>query len=138
MRNLIIDSKTYLIRIITTYYMLFNITRAEKTNIRFLSPRLSRITATYLLVFLLLYYFLNIYYSNRKQISPDLFENSSVRYTNVRLSSVLRKESLRVLRESLTINPYRHLIKYIIKTRITSKYSFDSDSRSNSDLIKDL
>jgi hypothetical protein len=138
MRNLIIDSKTHLIHIVTTYYKSFNITRAEKTNVRFLSPRLSRITATYLLVFLPLYHFLNIYHSNRKQISPDLFKNSGVRYTNVRLSSILRKESLRVLRESLTINLYRHLIKYIIKTRIINKYSFNSNSGSDSDLIKDL
>jgi hypothetical protein len=137
-RNLVIDSRTYLIRIVTTYHKSFNITRAEKTNVRFLSPRLSRITATYLLVFLPLYHFLNIYHSDQKQISPDLFENNSVRYTNVQLSSILYKESLRVLSESLTINPYRHLIKYIIKTRIINKYSLDSDSGSDSDLIEDL
>jgi hypothetical protein len=64
MRNLVIDLRTHLICIITTYHKSFNITRAKKTNVRFLSPRLSRITATYLLVFLPLYYFLNIYYSD--------------------------------------------------------------------------
>ena len=89
MRNLIINSKTHLIYIVTTYYKSFNITRAKKTNVQFLSLWLSQITITYLLVFLLLYHFLNIYYLNQKQISPDLFENSGVCYTNVQLSSIL-------------------------------------------------
>ena len=86
-------------------------------------------------MFLSLYYFLNIYYTNSKQISPDLFENKSVRYINARLFSVLYRKSLKVLKESLTINLYRYLIKYIIKTRIINKYDDSSDSE---DLIENI
>jgi hypothetical protein len=61
-QNIIIDLKTNLVRLVTTYYKSYNIMRAKKTNIRFLCPRLSRILITYLLVFLPLYHFVNIYY----------------------------------------------------------------------------
>lgn len=134
-RNIVIDPKTHLIRLVTTYYKSFNITRAEKANIRFLCPRLSRILTTYLLVFIPLYHFVNVSYLDRKQLSPDLFENRGARYTSMRLSTVLRRESLRLLGESLTINPYRHLIKYIIKTRIAGSYDSSSEGE---DLIEDV
>ena len=133
-RNILIDSKTNLIRLATTYYKSYNITQAEKTNIRFLCPRLSRVLKTYLLVFIPLYHFLNIYHSNRKEISADLFENKGVRFTVARLTTLLGRESLRSLKERITINPYRHLIKYIIKTRINNLYESDSEE----DLIEDI
>jgi hypothetical protein len=73
---------------------------------------------------------------NRKQISADLFKNSGVRYTSARLTTVLGRESLSGLGERLTINLYRHLIKYLIKTRINATY--DSDSEGEDDLIEDI
>ena len=42
-RNIVVDTKTNLIRLVTTYYKSYNITEAEKTNIRFLCPRLGRV-----------------------------------------------------------------------------------------------
>jgi hypothetical protein len=125
-RNIVVDPKSNLIRLATTYYKSFNITRAEKTNIRFLCPRLGDILKTYLLVFIPLYHFLNVSYFDQKQISADLFENKGTRYTSVRLSTVLGRESLAYLGQTLTINPYRHLINYVIKTRIRNDYQTNS------------
>jgi hypothetical protein len=77
-QNIIIDLKTNLVCLVTTYYKSYNIIRAKKTNIRFLCPRLSRVVITYLLVFLPLYHFVNIYYLDQKRILADLFKNKGV------------------------------------------------------------
>jgi hypothetical protein len=49
--------------------------------------------------------------------------------------TILGRESLKTLGERLIINLYRHLIKYIIKTRINQGYKSDLEEE---DLIKDI
>ena len=127
------------IKINTTYNKSFNINRINKTNIRFLNNKLSKILKIYLIFFIPLYNFININYFNIKEISPKLFENKGQLFTISTLSNLLNLETLKYLGESISINPYRHLIKYIIKERLLIDNNKDYfNSSSSEDLIEDI
>jgi hypothetical protein len=133
-RNIFIEpSNPSLIRLTTNYYKSYNITRINKTNFKFLCPKLSYILKTYLLVFIPLYNYINIEFYKTNIISSYLFENKGIKYTSIRLSSILKTITLKGLSKEITINPYRHLIIYIIKNRINLDYNLDS-----SNLIEDI
>jgi len=133
-RNIFIEpSNSNLIRLTTNYYKSYNITRINKTNFKFLCPKLSNILKIYLLIFIPLYNYINIEFYKTNIISSYLFENKGIKYTSIRLSSILKTITLKGLGEEISINPYRHLIIYIIKNRINLNYNSDS-----SDLIEDI
>lgn len=137
LRNILIEpSRPEFIKINTTYNKSFNINRINKTNMRFLNIRLSRILKAYLIFFLPLYHFININYFKITKISPKLFESKGQLFTVDYLSNLLGLETLKYLGETITINPYRHLIKYIIKERLLIN-NYNSNS-SSEDLIEDI
>ena len=136
-RNIVIEPKNGWIRINTTYHKSYNITRLDSNNIRFLSPRLSNILKLYLLIVIPFYKFIAIEYLNLKEISSFLLEENNTRFTSSRLSNILSKESNSFLLNSLTLNPYRHLITYIIKNRLDLDYNSSSNSE-NENLIEDI
>lgn len=135
LRNVLIDNKTNLVKIRTTYHKSMNITRQSNNTIRFLSPKLSNILKAYIIFFIPLYKFINIEHYKAKEISPYIFENKGRVYTSERLSSILLKESSKYLDEGLTILDYRHVIIYIIKNAILLDYTSNSE---NEDLIEDI
>jgi hypothetical protein len=133
-RNIFIKlSNSNLIKLITNYYKSYNITRINKTNFKFLYIKLSYILKTYLLIFILLYNYINIKFYKTNIISSYLFENKGIKYNSIRLSSILKTITLKELSKEIIINPYKHLIIYIIKNRINLNYNLD-----NSDLIEDI
>ena len=136
-RNIVIEPKNGWIRINTTYHKSYNITRLDSNNIRFLSPRLSNILKLYLLIVIPFYKFIAIEYLDLKEISGFLLEENNTRFTSSRLSNILSKESNSFLLNSLTLNPYRHLITYIIKNRLDLDYNSSSNSE-NENLIEDI
>ena len=103
---------------------------------RFLNIRLSRILKAYLIFFLPLYYFININYFKITKISPKLFKSKGQLFTIDYLSNLLGLETLKYLGETITINPYKHLIKYIIKERLLIN-NYNSNS-SSEDLIENI
>lgn len=134
-RNILIESrKPEFIKINTTYNKSYNINRINKTNIRFLNIRLSQILKLYLILFIPLYNFINFNYFKINKVSSYLFENKGSLFTIPTLSNLLGLETLKYLGETITINPYRHLIKYIIKERLLLDYNSDSDNN----LIEDI
>jgi hypothetical protein len=133
-RNIFIKpSNSNLIRLTTNYYKSYNITYINKTNFKFLCPKLSSILKTYLLIFILLYNFINIKFYKINIISSYLFKNKRIKYTNIRLSSILKTITLKELGKEISINPYKYLIIYIIKNYINLNYNLNS-----SNLIKDI
>jgi len=136
-RNIVIEPKNGWIRINTTYHKAYNITRLDSNNIRFLSSKLSNILKLYLLIVIPFYKFIAIEYLNLEEISGFLLEENNTRFTSSRLSNILSKESNSFLLNSLTLNPYRHLITYIIKNRINLDYSSSSNSEDEN-LIEDI
>jgi hypothetical protein len=94
---------------------------------------LSYILKTYLLVFILLYNYINIEFYKTNIISSYLFENKGIKYNSIRLNSILKIITLKGLSKEITINPYKYLIIYIIKNRINLDYNLN-----NSNLIKDI
>ena len=137
LRNIVIEPKNGWIRINTTYHKSYNITRLDSNNIRFLSPRLSNILKLYLLIVIPFYKFIAIEYLNLEEISGFLLEENNTRFTSSRLSNILSKESNSFLLNSLTLNPYRHLITYIIKNRLDLDYNSSSNSEDEN-LIEDI
>ena len=136
LRNIVIDPGTKLIRIETNYSKTYNLTRLDTNNIRYLSYKLSSILKTYLLVFLPFYNYLSLEYLGIEEPSSYLFTDKETRYTSSRLSSILKEESLKYLGEGLTLNPYRHLIIYIIKKRLLINYKDSGSEKEN--LIEDI
>jgi hypothetical protein len=133
-RNIFIEpSNSNLIRLTTNYYKSYNITRINKTNFKFLCLKLSNILKIYLLIFIPLYNYINIEFYKTNIISSYLFENKGIKYTSIRLSSILKTITLKGLGEEISINPYRHLIIYIIKNHINLNYNLNS-----SNLIEDI
>ena len=117
-RNIVIKPRKEWIRINTTQYKAYNTTRVGATNTRFLGPKLSNIIKLYLLVVILFYRFLAIKELNYKQFTSYLLEDKNTRFTRDLISNLLAKETLAYLRESLSLNPYRQLINYIIKYKM--------------------
>lgn len=133
-RNLYIDNSSGLFRIETTYSKSGNITGLDKSTIRFLSPRLSNILKLYLLIVIPFYKYVSIKYLGIESISPYLLEYNNNRITSNRISTLLGIRTLKELGSSITINPYRQLIKYILKTRL----GIDSSSiEDEEELIED-
>ena len=90
-----------------------------------------------MLIVIPFYKFIAIEYLNLKEISSFLLEENNTRFTSSRLSNILSKESNSFLLNSLTLNPYRHLITYIIKNRLNLDYNSSSNSEDEN-LIKDI
>ena len=138
-RNIIFNKEEELIVITTNYYKSYNITRKNKENIRFLNKDLSTILIYYLVYIIPLYYYFNIEYLEEPNLSPYLLENKGKTISSTSLSTTLYKFSSSYFREGLTINPYRHLINYIIKERLG--YSIDLEENleeEEEDTIIDL
>jgi len=135
-RDIIFKKEYNLMEISTSYYKSYNITRKNKINIRFLSPTLSIILFYYLIYIVPFYDYLNIYYLNKEEVSYLLLEDRGKPFTGATISNTLFKESSAFFREGLTLNPYRHLINYILKERLNySKEDLEEDLNEEEDII---
>lgn len=126
-RHLIYDRETRLIRVTTRWYKSFNITRKNRSNLRFLPPSLSLIIVYYLVYVMPLYNYLRLQYLDQNEISPFLFEEEGRQLTSTILSRTLLQTSARYFRHGLTIQPYRQLINYIIREYIEGGTEFIED-----------
>jgi len=145
LRNIILDRESKLISITTRYYKSYNITREDKENIRFLSPTLSLLVVYYLVYIIPLYEYFNIEYLERSKESFSylLLEDRGNPISSTTLSTTLFRESSTIFREGLTLNPYRHLIDYIIKRRLGYELGILEDdledsNREREDLVNQL
>lgn len=140
-RSILYNNEEKLISITTNYYKSKNISRKEKTNLRYLSPRLSRLLIVYILYIIpFKEYILDKYYNNPNSSTPFLLVKDSTPLDTNSISRALKRESSLLFREGLTLKSYRKLINVIIKTKLDN-YSYDSSSResnsSNEDRIED-
>jgi superfamily II DNA helicase RecQ len=137
-RNIIFNKEEELIVITTSYYKSYNITRKNKENIRFLNKDLSTILIYYLVYVIPLYYYFNIEFLEVTTLSPYLLENKGKPISSTTLSTTLYKISSSYFREGLTINPYRHLINYIIKEYLGYNIDLEEEEEEEEDNIIDL
>jgi superfamily II DNA helicase RecQ len=137
-RNIIFNKEEELILITTNYYKSYNITRKDKENLRFLNKDLSTILIYYLVYIIPLYYYFNIEYLGLIRISPYLLENKGSIISSITLSNILFKISSSYFREGLTLNPYRHLINYIIKEKLNYNINLEEEEEEEEDNIVDL
>jgi hypothetical protein len=130
-RNIYIEPKKNLIRINTRWHKGQNITRIGAINSRYLSPKLSKLIKIYLIYIIPFYNFLSIKALKNTIISPYLLENNNSLLESSTISSFLAKETKLFLKESLSFNPYRQLIEYIIYSIIKIKPISLKDSSSS-------
>ena len=134
-RNIIFNKEEELILITTNYYKSYNITRKDKENLRFLNKDLSTILIYYLVYIIPLYYYFNIEYLGLIKLSPYLLENKGTTISSTTLSNTLFKISSSYFREGLTINPYRHLINYIIKEKLGYNINLEEEEEEEDNIV---
>ena len=137
-RSIIYNNKDGLISITTNYSKTKNITRKEKSTLRFLSPRLSKLLIVYILYIIpFKEYILEYYYNNPNFSTPYLLVKDSTVITTNTLSRILKRESALLFRKGLTIKPYRKLINAILKMKLNN-LSYNSSSNESSSNKEDL
>ena len=137
-RNIIFNKEEELIVITTSYYKSYNITRKNKENIRFLNKDLSIILIYYLVYIIPLYDYFNIEYFKITTLSSLLLENKGESISATSLSTSLYRFSSSYFRNGLTLNPYRHLINYIIKEYLGYNIDPEDDEEEEEDTIIDI
>lgn len=124
--------------ITTNYYKSYNITRKDKDNLRFLPSKLTNILLYYLVYIIPLYTYFNIEYLKDTRFSPYLFKEKGKPISSTILSNTLFKESSRVFRDGLSLNPYRHLINYLIKEKLGYNTTLQEDEDEEQDIVDTL
>ena len=138
LRNIFWDSSKKVISINTAYSKSTSITRLSKDNIRFLTPKISKLLLVYLVVVQPFYEYILIKQNKDVYLSPLLFSTDlGKEYNAVHFSAYLEEESKLYFNKGLTLLPFRHLIKWIIKNRINERLNSDTDTNSE-DLIEDI
>jgi hypothetical protein len=119
LRNLYFDNDTRLIAINNSYSKSRDLTNINKSNIRFLPYRLSRVTIYYITLLVPFIEYLNFNYLDSKTINTKLFLDNNLNTLSTNLiSKLLKIETKKYFNKGFPIRLYRHLITYIIKDRI--------------------
>ena len=118
LRNIIYNSNLNSFYINLYWDKSLNITEQNKDNIRFVPLSITYITLYYLVLVNPFYRSLKRDYYNIIIDTPYLFEIDNKRITSSNLSTIFKENSNKFFEgRNLTLNPYRHLINYIIKSR---------------------
>lgn len=118
-RNIYFDKESNLIVINTSYSKSRDITSLDRSNIRYLPPRLTKAIVYYLTLLRPFLDYLNFTYLGNKDIESKLFiKSTKTLISSTKLSTLLYKESKLYFTKGFTKAPYRHLITYLIKERI--------------------
>lgn len=140
-RSLLYNKEEGVFTILTDWRKSSNITRTEKTNIRFIPPRLSKLVIVYILYIIPFKEYINReYFILDEPSTPLLLVRDNKPLTTSLLSTTLELESSRLFRKGLTIASYRKIINYIIKTKLgnTNYYSSSEGGEDKEDLIEDI
>lgn len=138
-RSLLYNKEEGVFTIVTDYYKSKNITRKEKTNIRYIPPNLSRLIIVYILFIIPFKEYINqkIYSLDDYNTPYLLVQDTKVLTTSI-LSTTLERESSLLFRKGLTLSSYRKIINYIIKTKFNNNNYYSSSEDENNDLIEDI
>ena len=125
----------------TNYSKTDNITRKERLNYRYLTPTLSRIIIIYVAAVLPLRdYIYRQHYRDEQYDNPYLLGRNEGSVSSYSISLRLQKETATCFRKGLSLQAWRKIINFIIKTKmhaIPLEPDDSSDSSDDDDLIED-
>lgn len=145
-RSIFFDEANKIISINLLYSKLTAANKNESYNLRFLAPDISKILIYYLIIIYPFYLYLKIESANINEDNTSILKNTDYLFeyngkiiTSDKFSNLLKDITFQNLQFNITLHPFRHILKYIIKTYIEPKYKDSSDiSDDDSDRIADL
>ena len=140
-RSMLYNKDAEMFFVTTDYNKTQNITRKDKSSHRYIIPMLSRMIVVYVTAVLPLRdYIYRQHYGDEKFDSPYLFAKTQGPISSYSISIRLQKETASSFRKGLSLQAWRKVINFIIKTKMhASPLELDrsSDSSDAEDLVED-
>lgn len=140
-RSMLYNKDAGMFFVTTDYNKTNNITRRERVSYRYLTPVLSRIVIIYVAAVLPLRdYIYRQHYRDEQYDNPYLLGRNQGAVSSYSISIRLQKETATSFRKGLSLQAWRKIINFIIKTKMhASPLDPDdsSDSSDDEDLVED-